>query len=186
MNSTGCDPGLQNLRPSEASEKIIIKVHPLSDNFLMFCLPPGHKLLLVKRPVQKLHDIRPRIYRDWEEGRWITISGYLVTCHMSIPRSVAHYIGCNPSACRFTSKNIVIGLSHQTKPMSTGAQSQKIELWPLPHSTKELAVLVPVRFPGATPDSSKRLVELLQENHEKHHIYFNDDGFHKWALRQDP
>ncbi|GME36642.1 hypothetical protein BKCO1_3400021 [Neofusicoccum parvum] len=27
-------------------------------------------------------------------------------------------------------------------------------------------------------DSADKVSELLQENHEKHHIYFNDDGFH--------
>lgn len=27
-------------------------------------------------------------------------------------------------------------------------------------------------------DSAEKASELLQENHEKHHIYFNNDGFH--------
>ena len=32
--------------------------------------------------------------------------------------------------------------------------------------------------PGIVPDSAKQASELLQENHEKHHIFFNDEGFH--------
>lgn len=32
--------------------------------------------------------------------------------------------------------------------------------------------------PGLTPESAKKASELLQENHDKHHIFFNQDGFH--------
>ncbi len=33
-------------------------------------------------------------------------------------------------------------------------------------------------LPGITADSAKKASELLQENHEQHHIFFNKDGFH--------
>lgn len=32
--------------------------------------------------------------------------------------------------------------------------------------------------PGITDDSAKAASELLQENHEKYHIFFNQSGFH--------
>ncbi|OCH85389.1 hypothetical protein OBBRIDRAFT_838993 [Obba rivulosa] len=38
--------------------------------------------------------------------------------------------------------------------------------------------LFPARLPGATPESAAVLSELLKENYEKWHIYFNDKGFH--------
>lgn len=31
---------------------------------------------------------------------------------------------------------------------------------------------------GLEEDSARTTSELLQENHEKHHIFFNRDGFH--------
>ncbi|EON62989.1 hypothetical protein W97_02215 [Coniosporium apollinis CBS 100218] len=33
-------------------------------------------------------------------------------------------------------------------------------------------------LPGITAESAKKASELLQENHEQHHIFFNKDGFH--------
>ena len=44
---------------------------------------------------------------------------------------------------------------------------------------------------GITPEQSKKASEVLQENHDKYHIFFNPEGFHnhtahdvlaKWAL----
>ena len=32
--------------------------------------------------------------------------------------------------------------------------------------------------PGITPETADKANELLQENHDKHHIYFNYAGFH--------
>ncbi|KAF8334300.1 uncharacterized protein EI90DRAFT_3051733 [Cantharellus anzutake] len=52
-------------------------------------------------------------------------------------------------------------------------------LWPLPTRAEWFDALVPVRLPGATHDSSKRLLELLKDNHKKYHMYFNYEGFHK-------
>jgi UDP-N-acetyl-D-mannosaminuronic acid transferase (WecB/TagA/CpsF family) len=31
---------------------------------------------------------------------------------------------------------------------------------------------------GLREDSAKKATQLLQENHEKHHIFFNRSGFH--------
>jgi UDP-N-acetyl-D-mannosaminuronic acid transferase (WecB/TagA/CpsF family) len=31
---------------------------------------------------------------------------------------------------------------------------------------------------GLTEESAKKASELLQENHDKHHIFFNQSGFH--------
>ncbi|KXS94935.1 hypothetical protein AC579_4484 [Pseudocercospora musae] len=48
---------------------------------------------------------------------------------------------------------------------------------------------------GITQESSQKLSELLQENHDKYHIFFNADGFHNhiahhlltiWALKASP
>ena len=32
--------------------------------------------------------------------------------------------------------------------------------------------------PGITKESAAKASELLQENHDRHHIFFNADGFH--------
>lgn len=40
------------------------------------------------------------------------------------------------------------------------------------------APLIPTPWPGITPESSKRVAELLRENHVKFHCFFNDEGFH--------
>jgi hypothetical protein len=32
--------------------------------------------------------------------------------------------------------------------------------------------------PGITKESAAKATELLQENHERHHIFFNAEGFH--------
>jgi len=32
--------------------------------------------------------------------------------------------------------------------------------------------------PGITKESAVKATELLQENHERHHIFFNAEGFH--------
>ena len=48
---------------------------------------------------------------------------------------------------------------------------------------------------GISTEATKKVSELLQENHEKFHIFFNDDGFHNhiahqmltmWALKASP
>lgn len=48
---------------------------------------------------------------------------------------------------------------------------------------------------GISNDSTKKVSQLLQENHERHHIFFNADGFHNhiahqmltmWALNATP
>lgn len=50
-------------------------------------------------------------------------------------------------------------------------------------------------LPGITPEQAKKASELLQENHEQHHIFFNQNGFHNhiahhlltaYALATDP
>jgi hypothetical protein len=32
--------------------------------------------------------------------------------------------------------------------------------------------------PGITAESAEKVTELLQKNHDEHHIFFNLDGFH--------
>ena len=48
---------------------------------------------------------------------------------------------------------------------------------------------------GITQDQANIASELLQENHERHHIFFNKEGFHNhiahhlltiWALKASP
>jgi len=50
-------------------------------------------------------------------------------------------------------------------------------------------------LPNRTQDAADKASDLLQENHEKHHIFFNKDGFHNhiahhlltvWALAASP
>lgn len=50
-------------------------------------------------------------------------------------------------------------------------------LFPLPKFAH--TPLAPQPLPGRTPASAEKLVALLRENHQKHHIYFNQSGFHK-------
>lgn len=49
--------------------------------------------------------------------------------------------------------------------------------------------------PGISNESTKKVSDLLQENHEKYHIFFNNEGFHNhiahqlltmWALKASP
>jgi hypothetical protein len=51
-------------------------------------------------------------------------------------------------------------------------------------STVHLDVLHHPTFylPGINEASAKKASELLQENHEKHHIFFNKAGFHVGLL----
>src|SRR4051812_29834865 len=32
--------------------------------------------------------------------------------------------------------------------------------------------------PGITTESAEKVTQLLQKNHEEHHIFFNNEGFH--------
>ncbi|KAI0076664.1 hypothetical protein K474DRAFT_1707993 [Panus rudis PR-1116 ss-1] len=41
--------------------------------------------------------------------------------------------------------------------------------------------LVPPRQPGITPDSAKAVSEILEDNHRKTHIFFNEKKFHNHA-----
>lgn len=42
--------------------------------------------------------------------------------------------------------------------------------------------LSPSLWAGVTPDSTKTLQRVLQDNHNKWHVYFNEEGFHKYVL----
>ena len=64
-------------------------------------------------------------------------------------------------------------------------------------NTIHLSVDSPPQYyrPGITNDSTQLASSLLQENHDKHHIFFNADGFHNhiahhllslWALKASP
>ncbi|KAF4565478.1 hypothetical protein EYR40_002447 [Pleurotus pulmonarius] len=41
--------------------------------------------------------------------------------------------------------------------------------------------LSPSIWAGANPDSTRTLVRVLQDNHDKWHVYFNEEGFHNHA-----
>ena len=43
--------------------------------------------------------------------------------------------------------------------------------------------LCPPRFPGITLEATNMLLEVLKENHERWHIFFNEKKFHKCVLR---
>lgn len=40
-------------------------------------------------------------------------------------------------------------------------------------------------LPGVTKESADKASELLQENHEKHHVFFNQNGFHSKSANLD-
>jgi hypothetical protein len=44
----------------------------------------------------------------------------------------------------------------------------------LPPST-----LAPYHWPGISPESTQALKDVLKDNHERWHIFFNDKGYHK-------
>lgn len=54
-----------------------------------------------------------------------------------------------------------------------------MELFPVPSTPTHYTEFR--RLPGATSESTKVLRKLLLENHEKWHIMFNDEGFHKYV-----
>ncbi|KAF8063382.1 hypothetical protein FPV67DRAFT_1506313 [Lyophyllum atratum] len=63
------------------------------------------------------------------------------------------------------------------------------DLFPIPSSPP--STLVPKRWPGINPESTATLREVLKDNHQRWHIFFNDMGFHNhsshraianWAL----
>jgi len=41
--------------------------------------------------------------------------------------------------------------------------------------------LSPQRLPGATLESLAALQDVLKDNHQRHHIYYNDTRFHKYV-----
>lgn len=44
-------------------------------------------------------------------------------------------------------------------------------------------VPAPVRQAGWTDDSTKAVLTLLKENHQRWHIFFNDEHYHKYVSR---
>ncbi len=52
-----------------------------------------------------------------------------------------------------------------------------LELFPAPSHAPSLHA--PSRLPGADDASTKALLDVLKDNHERWHIFFNDMGFHK-------
>ncbi|KAJ3812831.1 hypothetical protein F5876DRAFT_36511 [Lentinula aff. lateritia] len=62
--------------------------------------------------------------------------------------------------------------------MSSSSETASFDLFPTPSPALPHA-LSPTRWPGSTPESTAILRQLLQENHEKWHIFFNNIGFHK-------
>ncbi|KAJ3919546.1 hypothetical protein F5877DRAFT_39986 [Lentinula edodes] len=57
--------------------------------------------------------------------------------------------------------------------MSSSSDTASFDLFPTPSSALPHA-LSPTWWPGSTPDSTAILRQLLQENHEKWHIFFNN------------
>lgn len=51
------------------------------------------------------------------------------------------------------------------------------KLYPIPGPAE--IQLAPTPKPGTTAEAQKTLVRLLKDNQERHHIFFNDKGFHK-------
>lgn len=54
-------------------------------------------------------------------------------------------------------------------------------LFPVPPTTP-VSPLSPPILPGHNPGSTKALLANLEDNHKRWHIFFNDQGFHKYVL----
>ena len=59
------------------------------------------------------------------------------------------------------------------------SKSDAFELFPTPSHLHKGELLPPRVWPGHTPASIATLRQILKDNHEKWHIYFNTRGFHK-------
>ncbi len=64
----------------------------------------------------------------------------------------------------------ILSLGHLHRFAQTMATSSKVQL--------ALAERGVMKCPGATVEIARTASEILQENHERHHIFFNSDGFH--------
>lgn len=53
-------------------------------------------------------------------------------------------------------------------------------LFPLP--TTIYADVAPARHPGASIASAKTLMELLKDDYDRHHIFFDEKGLHKYVV----
>jgi hypothetical protein len=53
------------------------------------------------------------------------------------------------------------------------------DLFPVPSSPP--STLIPIHWPGISPESTAALREVLKDNHERWHAFFNDHGFHKYV-----
>ena len=68
--------------------------------------------------------------------------------------------------------------------MASPTPSETLDkLFPIPAPAE--IQLAPPPKPGMTVESQKTLVKLLKDNHEHHHIFFNDRGFHKYVHQTD-
>ncbi|KAK1227786.1 laccase, multicopper oxidase, benzenediol:oxygen oxidorectuctase [Marasmius sp. AFHP31] len=69
-----------------------------------------------------------------------------------------------------------------THPFIMTSTNVDLDLWPVPSKTS------PGRLPGATPESTRTLREVLKRNHENRHVLFDDYGRHNhrvlaaWAM----
>lgn len=54
-------------------------------------------------------------------------------------------------------------------------------LFPLPSRPEPVWGQTPYPLPGVTAESSETLKELMNQNSERFHIYFNDRGFRKYV-----
>jgi hypothetical protein len=61
-------------------------------------------------------------------------------------------------------------------------QNEIIDLFPVPKPLQTTDFLVPKPLPGVTPASTAALREILKDNHDRFHCFFNDFGFHKYAF----
>ena len=69
-----------------------------------------------------------------------------------------------------------------TRYKSTAAKTPSLEtpgsLFPAPARFPP-SLLSPHALPGKSPDAEQALLEVLKHNHQTHHIFFNDLGYHK-------
>lgn len=63
------------------------------------------------------------------------------------------------------------------------ASTQTLDaLFPVPSRAPKNVGLTPSRIPGLNAKSIEALREYLKDNHRKRHIFFNNQGFHKYVF----
>lgn len=87
--------------------------------------------------------------------------------HCTALRSASHYCTISSTRARICHQQRKLAIPFKLRAMATASH---VELIP--------AVAGVYHVPRITTESAKIGSQLLQQNHDKNHMYFNEDGFH--------